>query len=198
MNTFEDVIGEISHEPLQKCLREFFRTRCGKHSQFSIWPASLSYHHAYPGGLAEHTLEVCRIAWGIYNTGTIRVPQKSVLLASCLWHDFAKIHEYVLLPDSESITGRKLSFHQNLVWCKAPGTPDGEHPHIEQGAANALFEMKKWGVDSQTQEDVEHCILAHHGRREWGSPVEPQSSPALILHAADMLSAKYGYKGVQS
>ena len=36
---------------------------------------------------------------------------------------------------------------------------------------------------------IEHAMLAHHGRKEWGSPVEPATAEAFILHAADMMSA---------
>jgi 3'-5' exoribonuclease len=39
---------------------------------------------------------------------------------------------------------------------------------------------------------VIHCILSHHGRKDWGSPVEPATLEALVLHQADMLSAKFG------
>jgi 23S rRNA maturation-related 3'-5' exoribonuclease YhaM len=37
---------------------------------------------------------------------------------------------------------------------------------------------------------IEHLMLSHHGRRDWGSPVEPSTSEAFILHSADMMSAK--------
>jgi 23S rRNA maturation-related 3'-5' exoribonuclease YhaM len=39
---------------------------------------------------------------------------------------------------------------------------------------------------------VIHCMLSHHGRREWGSPVEPVTPEAYILHVADMLSSREG------
>jgi 3'-5' exoribonuclease len=39
---------------------------------------------------------------------------------------------------------------------------------------------------------IEHAILAHHGRQEWGSPVEPVTAEAYILHYADMLSVRFG------
>jgi len=39
-------------------------------------------------------------------------------------------------------------------------------------------------------ERIEHLLLSHHGRKEWGSPVEPLTAEAFILHAADMMSSR--------
>ena len=44
-------------------------------------------------------------------------------------------------------------------------------------------------VSKDIVEQVQHCILSHHGRKEWGSPVSPISAEAIILHNSDMISA---------
>ena len=63
-------------------------------SVFRSWPAAISMHHAYEGGLLAHTLEVAEIALHIAD----RFPQvnRDVLIAAALWHDYGKILEYVI------------------------------------------------------------------------------------------------------
>lgn len=47
-------------------------------------------------------------------------------------------------------------------------------------------------LEAQTEKAVGHCILAHHGRKDWGSPIEPQTQEAYLLHAADTWSSRFG------
>jgi 3'-5' exoribonuclease len=70
---------------------------------------------------------------------------------------------------------------------------DATHAHIKDGAAKFVESAKFYDVDSSVIEQVEHCILSHHGFiKEWGSEVAPKTLEALILHQADMLSAHGG------
>jgi 3'-5' exoribonuclease len=50
---------------------------------------------------------------------------------------------------------------------------------------------KDYILSEELKTSVGHCILAHHGRQEWGSPIEPQTVEAMIIHYADMLSAQH-------
>jgi 23S rRNA maturation-related 3'-5' exoribonuclease YhaM len=56
-----------------------------------------------------------------------------------------------------------------LVWCQAAQNAGWNQPDIDE---------------------VWHCILSHHGMKEWGSPVAPQTRMAWLLHLADGLSAR--------
>ena len=144
--------------------------------EFLTCPASLSFHHAYEGGLLAHTVEVCDIA--LYNAAPFREGQVNydVLITAALWHDYAKIKEYeLMMEDRYSITNYAKRIH-----------------HIQGSAVEFTVAAREQGVNESVVEQVQHCILAHHGRKEWGSPVEPQTLEALILHQADMLSAHYG------
>lgn len=172
------------------------------------WPASLSHHHAYEGGLLAHTVEVCDIALGMSsltcNQGLTKPWAKhDILIAAALWHDVMKTEEYVVadwsgvkqshLDKTRHLT-KMCDTHNFDVWIKDEARVKmfGHHEHIIAGAMH--FQMRAYinNVHTDTIDAVTHCILAHHGRKEWGSPVEPQTIEALILHQADLLSARYG------
>lgn len=151
---------------------------------FFTCPASLSFHHAYEGGLLAHTVEVVDIALGIYRMYGLQGAQQDfgVLIAAALWHDVLKIEEY---ERSETAAPSGIMWRHTDTYGKRIG-------HICGGAAAFHYFAGVSGVNIETIDAVTHCILAHHGRKEWGSPVEPQTLEALILHQSDMLSAHYG------
>lgn len=158
--------------------------------KFFIWPASLGFHHAYEGGLVLHTLEATNIAEEMASGGHIQKPNLDVILAACLWHDFLKTEEYVL-ADSP-IEGQRSLQHGAKFFVKGVGQDSG-HSHIINGAEEFRKEAEQNGVDPDLIGQVEHCILSHHGFiKEWGSPIAPNTLEALIVHQADMLSAKFG------
>lgn len=184
------------------------------YDKFFAWPASLSHHHAYEGGLLAHTIEVCDIALGILGTATSRVtyegcptvrenfkvdgvsPTRDILIAAALWHDVMKTEEYIDVDRAvcETTNTRHAPYGQYGAWIKDSSRVKlfGHHEHIIAGAME-FTKLATWHVvNTDTIDAVTHCILAHHGRKEWGSPVEPQTIEALILHQADMLSAKFG------
>lgn len=134
--------------------------------RFAVWPAARSYHHTYRGGLLAHTVEVATIALGMAEL--IPDVNRDVLLTAALWHDWGKVREYQ--PDG-------MGGYESAL---------GSAAHIPIGAD------KFSEVYTGDPEPVRHCILAHHGRVDWGSPVAPATREALILHQADMLSAFYG------
>ena len=173
------------------------------YDKFFVCPASLSFHHAYEGGLLAHTIEVCDIALSMHAGSHGRKDltfdeSRDILLTSALWHDLMKIEEYRFFWDWPANTvgqrllavpGKDESGLQKF-WSH---TDYGKHiGHICGSAMEFSATAGPLGVGSKVIREVSHCLLAHHGRREWGSPVEPQTLEALILHQADMLSAKFG------
>jgi 3'-5' exoribonuclease len=135
--------------------------------------ASSSHHpesHQVPGGLVVHTLEVAREA--VRMAGDDRKLARLVFVAA-VYHDIGKIHEYALMGGKVvKLPFAKLCGH--VVW--------GWDYFLAQAAAAKL--------SSSDTAAIGHGILAHMGRKEWGSPVEPATRLAFILHTADMLSAK--------
>jgi 23S rRNA maturation-related 3'-5' exoribonuclease YhaM len=77
-------------------------------------------------------------------------------------------------------------------WMYAPDGFGKKTGHISAGAMHFSISAERFAVNPNLQDAVVHCLLSHHGRREWGSPVEPQTLEALLLHQADMASAKFG------
>jgi 3'-5' exoribonuclease len=107
---------------------------------------------------------------------------RDVLITAALWHDYCKIYEY-----TEPLG--------NGVWDYSTDNYRNRIGHIA-GSVLAFYQRAEAGCNNIKQpvlDAIAHCILAHHGPvREWGSPVAPQTLEALILHQADMLSAKFG------
>ncbi len=128
-------------------------------------------HHAYQGGLVVHTAEVVEIALEIASSRNLSL-NKDILIAAAILHDTMKVRDY-------SSTGES-TMYRDLVRHVA-----GSYAYWEQLALQN-------SVDEYLTIRVSHCILAHHGRQEWGSPIEPQTIEADILHYADMLSQRYG------
>lgn len=141
---------------------------------FAQAPGSAGHHHAFHGGLALHTAEVVR------NCSALGPNLDwAVLLTAAIWHDAGKRFEYEL-PAEEGGRITTTAYRDQVG-------------HV----AGSVIELR-WRVADLVDEDVHggwlmqvtHCMLAHHGRREWGSPVEPQTPEAWVLHAADMMSAR--------
>jgi 3'-5' exoribonuclease len=139
--------------------------------RFGIWPASSKpgKHHHRDGGLAEHTWEVC-VAASHFATET----NGPLLFLACLYHDAGKMWDYerkdgVWGPSSHRDTIGHV-VRSAMIW--------------EEAASNTALIL-----DDEISL-VTHAILAHHGYREWGSPVTPQTKMAWILHLCDMISAR--------
>jgi 3'-5' exoribonuclease len=156
--------------------------------EFLTWPAAISMHHAYEGGLITHTFEVIKhakmIAFGFKGVN------EDVLIAAALWHDYGKIFEYQKVPFYAAVDSRTRHLPiGNEAWIRDSNVMS----HIISSTIHFVVAASIHGVDRATKDAVVHCILAHHGPvREWGSPEAPRTIEALILHQADMLSASYG------
>lgn len=177
-------IANISCLKLQRTCGEVLR-----YSDFLCWPASLSFHHAYAGGLLSHTVEVCDYARHI--AGCMDGQENTdVLIASSVWHDVMKIEEYVVKERDRVKTDERFLFKSPLAcWVKE----QGGHAHIVNSTIEFATIARLFEVDKTTIDAVKHCILSHHGPvKEWGSPEAPKSIEAVILHQADYLSAKFG------
>jgi len=145
---------------------------------FMTVPAAIRHHHAYRGGLITHTLEACEIAYNMAYTlrGDPNVKVDiGALLCAALFHDIGKIPEYVADDVSGLFTDQTLN-----------GQLMGHH------FLSTNFVNKQLGphIDPRRLELVQHCILSHHGRREWDAAVDPKTIEAVILHCADWSSSQ--------
>jgi 3'-5' exoribonuclease len=135
--------------------------------------ASASHHpksHQVPGGLVLHTLEVAQAS--VEMAGTDKELAARAYVAA-VFHDYGKIHEYAVL-DGVTV---KLPFAQMIG-------------HIVYGWRFFLEAANMLALGEEETAEIAHALLAHHGRREFGSPVTPQTKLAMILHTADGMSAR--------
>lgn len=139
--------------------------------QFSQAPAARRIHHAYLGGLIEHTLELLTLA----NTVIQIYPQidQDLLMAGILLHDIGKVREYSWDMDlAYSDEGRLL----------------GHIVMTDEMISTALHELLDFPPELTLR--LRHMLLSHHGRYEWGSPRRPKTLEAIVLHHIDNLGAQ--------
>jgi 3'-5' exoribonuclease len=145
--------------------------------RFEIWSGSSKpiQHHYGKNGLVIHTAEVVRLC--LLNAEALKLniqPQRIFL--SALYHDAGKMWDYRPL-DAE-----------HKEW---EGTSHKRHIHHISRSAMFFKEVaNKCQVEEEFVDDVLHAILAHHGLREWGSPVSPNTQLAWLLHLCDGISAR--------
>jgi len=165
---FWDLMNKVQHPGLQALLHDCFTNDVIE--QFRRWPAAVRHHGAVVGGLLEHTVNVALITQFLALHYSCN---HELALTGALLHDIGKLQELQEQP------GRGF-------------TPDGTmFGHIFLGAQyvqqHALLVIE---MDKATRLDLLHIILAHHGTKEFGSPVYPATIEALIVHLADMAEAK--------
>lgn len=140
---------------------------------FERSPASVSGHHAQIGGLLLHVLEVTSIARHIART--VRHASTDLAVAGALLHDIGKVEAYSVAPEGFAHT--------------STGTLLG---HVTLGALMFDRRVHASGIEltSAQRDELLHFILSHHGALEFGSPVQPMTIEAEIVHWADEASAK--------
>jgi len=138
--------------------------------QFANAPAARQMHHAFIGGLLEHTLSMAAIAEMLADH--YPYVNKDLLLAGVLLHDLGKTAEY-------DVAG-SFSF-----------TEDGRLiGHITRAIIIVEKKAAELGMPPEEVRQLVHLIAAHHGNLEWGSPVEPKTLEALLLHQVDLLDSR--------
>ncbi len=139
--------------------------------RFANAPAARAMHHAYIGGLLEHTLSMAALAEML--TEHYPYVNKDLLMAGILLHDMGKVIEYTTEEAFEFSEDGRLVGHiiRGIVM-------------VEQAAAE---------IGNFSQADLRHLIHligSHHGTQEWGSPVVPKTLEAVLLHQIDLLDSR--------
>jgi 3'-5' exoribonuclease len=139
--------------------------------RFSMAPAAKQFHHAYLGGLLEHTVTVADLCEHIAQQyGRIN---RDLLITAALLHDVGKVEE--------------LSYDRTIDYSDA-GRFLG---HVILGVTFVTEQARRLGVFPEHKlQLLLHCIVSHHGELEWGSPKRPKTLEALIIHHVDNLDAK--------
>lgn len=180
MITQEEIIDNLKHRSQSlKCLN-LAAVVLDDH-KFSVWSGSSkpNVHHYGKGGLRQHTYEVVAFAldsnhWFSYLNKHV---DNKLLFLAALYHDVGKMWDYK--PLDAEYKEWTSDDHKYLVH------------HISRSALIWSEESKKdSSITEQERDDVLHAILAHHGQKAWGSPVEPRTRMAWLLHLSDQMSAR--------
>lgn len=147
-------------------------------------PAARHNHHAYIGGLLEHSLSVTRTCLYLADKYAAYYPEmqppldKGMVIAGGILHDIGKLRELELRPEG---TGH---------------TPEGDlighilsgRDMVRETAARLTGEPR---IDPDALLRLEHLIIAHQRLPEWGSPKPPMTPEAMLVHYSDDIDAKF-------
>lgn len=167
-------IDSVKNTHLNKLLCKFFKEDTELITKFKYSSAAKSVHHSFVGGLLQHTLAVTRLC--DYYCSQYKLLNRDLLITAAICHDIAKTKELSPYPDNDY-------------------TDDGQFlGHIVMGVEminNAIHGVS--GIDNfpkVLESELKHCILAHHGEFEFGSPKKPAIMEAVALNFADNTDAK--------
>ncbi len=174
-NWIDKVRFDVESRTLRRVLDLFFGDD-GFRLAFERVPGSTSGHHAKLGGLLLHTYEVTNIARQTARTmGSARV-NIDLVVTGALLHDIGKVDAYEIGPAGFAVSPCGLLLGHVVLGCLM----------LERRRSAA-----RGPVCSEGQLlDLQHMILSHHGALEFGSPVQPMTAEAEMVHWADEASAK--------
>lgn len=164
-------VHSIKNAYLNKLLVKFFEEDEEFIKTFKGNSAAKTVHHGFIGGLLEHTLGVVRLCQ--YYSKAYPVLNRDLLITAAMLHDIGKTVELSAFPMNDY-------------------TDDGQLlGHIMIGAEmlhDAIREIPDF--PAKVESELKHCILAHHGEMEYGSPKKPALMEAAALNMADNTDAK--------
>lgn len=170
---YEQLLGYIKQmeNPYLKKLAGSFFIEDADLQTFKFHSAAKSVHHGFVGGLLEHTLSVTKLS--AYFADNYKILNKDLLVCAAMFHDIGKLEELSTFPENDyTDEGQLLG-------------------HIMIGAMEIAERIKTIdGFPVKLAHEMEHCILAHHGELEYGSPKKPALPEAVALSYADNIDAK--------
>ena len=165
------LIESVQNPHLSKLLKKFFVSDKEFLNAFQKHSAAKTVHHSFMGGLMEHTLSVARLC--DYMAASYPILKRDLLITAALLHDVGKTKELSDFPLNDyTDEGQLLG-------------------HIVIGAQmlhDTVREME--GFPKKLERELVHCILAHHGELEYGSPKKPALAEAVALNLADNTDAR--------
>lgn len=165
-----EIKNSIKEKHLLELLELFFEDSEFS-EEFIRAPAAMFIHHAYIGGLLEHTLHVARLCETMHKI----YPQlnRDLMLCGAILHDIGKIREFRVT------TNIKISEEGMLKG----------HIILGEGMVSEKIKTVK-GFPDNLGIKLCHIILSHHGSGEYGSPKEPQFPEAVAVYYADEYDSK--------
>jgi len=171
---YQELVGlikSIKSDSYRQLLENMFVMDEAFAKAFRMSSAAKSVHHGFVGGLLEHTLSVTKLC--DYYCTAYPILNRDLLLTAAMCHDIAKTKEISPFPENDYTDDGQLLGHivmgAQMVAERAAVIPGFPHVQLTQ---------------------LQHCILAHHGKYEFGSPKIPAIIEALALNYADDTDAK--------
>ena len=164
-------IKTIKNAKLRALAASFFIDDKDFAKAFQFHSAAKSVHHGFVGGLLEHTLSVVKLS--DFFAANYPVVNRDLLLTAAMFHDVGKLKELSTFPENDYTDAGQLLGHivigAQMISERARQIPD---------------------FPEKLEAELVHCILAHHGELEYGSPEKPALIEALALNFADNADAK--------
>ena len=171
---YEELLGyirSVKNPYLQKLLCGYFVENAAFAKAFQFHSAAKTVHHGFVGGLLEHTLSVTRLC--DYYAGYYPMINRDLLLTAAIFHDIGKTRELSRFPENDYTDDGQLLGHI-IIGTEMVGESIRSIP----------------GFPEKLATELKHCILAHHGELEYGSPKKPALLEALALNFADNTDAR--------
>lgn len=165
-----EYINSIKNPYLSRLLHGFFDDKKFE-ERFKFHSAAKSVHHGFVGGLLEHTLSVTRNC--DFFAKVYPILNRDLLLTAAIFHDVGKLKELSTFPENDYTDEGQLLGHIMIG---------------AEWVGNAIRQID--GFPVVLANELKHCILAHHGELEFGSPKKPALVEAMALSFADNLDAK--------
>ncbi|WP_343084374.1 3'-5' exoribonuclease YhaM family protein [Blautia producta] len=164
-------VSGVKNIYLSRLLHSFFAEDEAFIRAFKGNSAAKTVHHGFIGGLLEHTLSVVKLC--SYYCSTYPILNEDLLITAAMLHDIGKTKELSPFPMNDYTDDGQLLGHimigAEMIHDKAREIP---------------------GFPEKLESELKHCILAHHGELEYGSPKKPALAEAVALNLADNTDAK--------
>lgn len=164
-------INSVENTYLKQLLQEFFVKDQAFISAFKQSSAAKTVHHGFVGGLLQHTLGVTKLC--DYYCSTYPLLKRDLLITAAICHDMGKTREISLFPENDYTDAGQFLGHI-VIGVEMIGEKVRNIP----------------GFPEVLENELKHCILAHHGEYEFGSPKKPAIMEAMALNLADNTDAK--------
>ena len=165
-----NILATVKNPYLTQLNDMYFRNHESFEKAFKFHSAAKSVHHGFVGGLLEHTLSVTKLCdYYIHNYPMINA---DLLITAAIFHDIGKVYELSPFPENDYTDAGQLLGHI-MIGAQIVGDQAGKIPN---------FPVK-------LENELKHCILAHHGELEYGSPKKPALLEAVALNFADNTDA---------
>lgn len=166
-----ELVNSVKNPYMKKLLQLFFVEDKELIQKFKSHSAAKSIHHGFIGGLLEHTLSVAKLC--VNYTKFYPILQYDLLIPAALLHDIGKVRELSDFPKNDyTDQGQMIG-------------------HIVEGYEMVGLKIANIeGFPEKMARELKHCILAHHGELEFGSPKKPAIPEAFALNLADNTDAK--------